>query len=631
MSCSVRFFAIGVVLVTASLIDPSYALAQAAPLTDELLQAFQFRLVGPAVAGGRIHDVEALPNDPATILVASASGGIWKSTNNGTTWTPIFDGQPVSTFGDLAIAPSNPDIIWAGTGEQQNRQSTSWGYGVYRSTDGGETWTHLGLEETRHIGRVVVHPTNPDVAYVAALGNLWKASPDRGVFKTDDGGQSWSKMLFIDTLTGVVDLVMDPSDPNTLFAAAYQRLRRAWGFNGGGPGSGIYKTSNGGQTWRELTNGVPEGDKGRIGLAIGVTNPRVLSALIQHADSGGTYRSVDAGETWERVNALNQRPMYYSHIVIDPTNENRVYELGTSFYKSEDGGRTFERMPTRPTYDVGVHSDFHSMWIDPADPEHFLLAGDGGLYETWDLGLTYRKIANIPIGQFYAIGVDWREPYFVYGGMQDNHSWMGPSATRHWIGIINDDWRQIGFGDGMYWQPDPTSHRYVYGNAQNGDYTRLDAETLDAETGDLLDIRPRRMDGEPPYRWDWVSPSLISQHDPAVVYVGGNRLFISGDRGLTWERTKDLTRQVDRDTLTLMGVKGADIQLSRNDGTSSYGEIVTIAESPADPNVLWVGRQRIRTCCGWAPMTATCRSHRIGERPGRRSRGTSQGFRQVPT
>ncbi len=332
MSCSVRFFAIGVVLVTASLIDPSYALAQAAPLTDELLQAFQFRLVGPAVAGGRIHDVEALPNDPATILVASASGGIWKSTNNGTTWTPIFDGQPVSTFGDLAIAPSNPDIIWAGTGEQQNRQSTSWGYGVYRSTDGGETWTHLGLEETRHIGRVVVHPTNPDVAYVAALGNLWKASPDRGVFKTDDGGQSWSKMLFIDTLTGVVDLVMDPSDPNTLFAAAYQRLRRAWGFNGGGPGSGIYKTSNGGQTWRELTNGVPEGDKGRIGLAISVTNPRVLSALVQHADSGGTYRSVDAGETWERVNALNQRPMYYSHIVIDPTNENRVYELGTSFH-----------------------------------------------------------------------------------------------------------------------------------------------------------------------------------------------------------------------------------------------------------------------------------------------------------
>jgi photosystem II stability/assembly factor-like uncharacterized protein len=572
------------VIVIALPLDPSPAFAQAAPLRQELVQAFHFRLIGPAVAGGRIHDVEALPSDPATIFVASASGGIWKSTNNGTTWTPIFEGQAVSTFGDLAIAPSNPDIIWAGTGEQQNRQSTSWGNGVYRSTDGGETWTHLGLEQTRHIGKVVVHPTNPDVAYVAALGNLWKASADRGVFKTDDAGQSWRKVLFVDTLTGVVDLVMDPTDPNTLYAAAYQRLRRTWGFNGGGPATGIYKTSDGGQTWRELTAGIPAGDKGRIGLAVSITNPQVLNALIQHADSSGTYRSDDRGETWERVNELNQRPMYYSHIVIDPTNENRVYELGTSFYKSEDGGRTFERMPTRPTYDVGVHSDFHSMWIDPADPEHFYLAGDGGLHETWDMGLTYRKIANLPIGQFYAIGVDRREPYFVYGGMQDNHSWMSPSATRHWIGIMNDDWRQIGFGDGMYWQPDPTNHRYVYGNAQNGNYTRLDAET-----GDLLDISPRPIDGEPPYRWDWVSPSLVSQHDPAVVYLGGNRLFMSRDRGLTWERTGDLTRQIDRDTLTLMGVKGSDSTLSRHDGTSSFGEIVTIAESPHDRNLLWVG------------------------------------------
>lgn len=580
----VRFTALATLFLAVWLTDAPQVLAQAPALTEDLVQAFRFRLIGPAVAGGRIHDVEALPQDPATILVASASGGIWKSTNKGTTWTPIFENQPVSTFGDLAIAPSNPDIIWAGTGEQQNRQSTSWGNGVYRSLDGGATWTHLGLDETRHIGRVVVHPGNPDIAYVAALGNLWRPSEARGVFKTDDGGRTWQKVLFVDTLTGIVDLVMDPSTPNTLYAAAYQRLRRTWGFNGGGPGSGIYKTVDGGATWYQLTNGIPSGDKGRIGLAVSATNPRVLNALVEHADSGGTFRSGDAGETWELVNELNQRPMYYSHVVIDPTNENRVYELATSFYKSEDGGRTFERMPTRPTYDVGVHSDFHTMWIDPTNPKHFYLAGDGGLHETWDMGLTYEKIANLPIGQFYGIGVDSREPYFVYGGMQDNHSWMGPSATRRWIGIINDDWRQIGFGDGMYWQPDRTNHRYVYGNSQNGNYTRLDAVT-----GDLLDVAPRPPDGEPAYRWDWVSPSLVSQHDAAVVYLGGNRLFMSRDRGLTWERTGDLTKQIDRDTVALMGVKGADIKLSRNDGTSSFGEIVTIAESPHDRNVLWVG------------------------------------------
>ncbi len=573
-----------VLVVSWILAAPSAVLGQAAAITPQLLEDFRFRLIGPAVTGGRIHDVEALPHDPSTIYLATASGGIWKSTNKGTTWMPIFDDQPVSTFGDLAIAPSDRDIIWAGTGEQQNRQSTSWGNGVYRSADGGMTWTHLGLENTRHIGRIRVHPTDPDIAYVAALGNLWKPSPDRGVFKTEDGGETWRKVLYVDTHTGVVDLVMDPSDPNTLYAAAYQRLRRTWGFNGGGPGSGIYKTSDGGRTWRELTNGIPEGDKGRIGLAIAATNPRVLNATIEHETERGVYRTEDGGESWEKTNRLNQRPMYYSHIYIDPTNEQRLYKLATSFYKSEDGGKTFETMPTRPTYDVGVHSDFHTMWINPNNPEHFYLAGDAGLHETWDMGMTFIRINNIPIGQFYAIGADMREPYYVYGGMQDNHSWMGPSATRHWIGIINDDWWQIGFGDGMYWQPDPTNHKYVYGNAQNGNYTRLDAET-----GDLLNIRPYPPRDERSYRWDWVSPSLISQHDPKVVYLGGNRLFISRDRGVSWERTEDLTRQIDRDTVRLMGVLGSDITLSRNDGTSSFGEIVTIAESPLDANILWVG------------------------------------------
>jgi photosystem II stability/assembly factor-like uncharacterized protein len=558
--------------------------AQGTRLTSEHLRGFTFRSIGPAVTGGRIHDVEALPDDPSTIYLATASGGIWKSTNKGTTWTPIFEDQEVSTFGDLGIAPSNHDIIYAGTGEQNNRQSTSWGNGVYRSTDAGATWRHMGLEETRHIGEIIIDPTDPDVAYVAALGNLWAPSSERGVFKTTNGGRRWRKVLFVDDFTGVVDMVMDPTDPNTLYAATYQRLRRAWGFNGGGPGSGIYKTTDGGRNWTELTDGVPVGDKGRIGIAIAVTNPQVLVATIEHASESGVYRTEDGGESWAKVSDTNPRPMYYSHIYIDPTTDQRVYILATTFFKSEDGGHTFIPLPSRPTYDVGVHSDFHDLWIDPNNPEHFYLVGDAGLHESWDMGLTHIKINNIPIGQFYGIGVDMRDPYNIYGGMQDNHSWLGPNATRHWIGIINDDWRQIGFGDGMYQQVDPTSHRYAYVLAQNGNLIRFDAET-----GDSRSIRPVPPEGEPRYRFDWVTPSLLSRHDPSVLYLGGNRLFISRDRGETWERTDDLTRQIDRDSLELMGIRGDQVTLSRNDGTSSYGEITTIAESPLDANILWVG------------------------------------------
>ena len=558
--------------------------AQGARLTSELLNGFKFRSIGPAVTGGRIHDVEALPNDPSTIYLATASGGIWKTINKGTTWTPIFDDQAVSTFGDIGIAPSNPDIIYAGTGEQNNRQSTSWGNGVYRSNDAGATWSHTGLEDTRHIGEVIVDPNDPDVAYVAALGNLWAPSSERGVFKTTNGGRRWRKVLFVDDYTGVVDMVMDPTDPNTLYAATYQRLRRTWGFNGGGPGSGIYKTTDGGRNWQELSNGIPEGDKGRIGIAIAATNPQVLVATIEHAAESGVYRTEDGGMVWTKVSDTNPRPMYYSHIYIDPTTDQRVYILATTFYKSEDGGHTFMPLSRPPTYDVGVHSDFHDLWIDPNNPKHFYLVGDAGLHESWDMGQNHIKINNIPIGQFYGITVDMRDPYYIYGGMQDNHSWMGPSATRHWTGIINDDWRQIGFGDGMYQQVDPTSHRYAYVLSQNGNLTRFDPET-----GDALNIKPVPPEGESGYRFDWVTPSLLSRHNPSVLYLGGNRLFISRDRGETWERTDDLTRQIDRNRLELMGVLGSEQAISRNDGTSSFGEITTIAESPLNATILWVG------------------------------------------
>ncbi|HET9982989.1 MAG TPA: hypothetical protein VFQ38_05365 [Longimicrobiales bacterium] len=578
-----RICALPPLLALAWLLAPAPAAAQRGLLTDAALGKLPFRSVGPAVMGGRIHDIEGVPGDPATLYVASASGGLWKTTNGGITWAPIFEGQATSAFGDVALAPSNPNIVWAGTGEQNNRQSSTWGNGVYRSDDAGKTWRHLGLAETRHIGRVLVDPRNPDVAWVGALGNLWKASDDRGVYKTTDGGKSWKKVFYVDTFTGVVDMVMDPVDPNVVYAAAYQHLRSPWGYNGGGPGSGIYKTTDGGQHWTKLEQGLPAGDKGRIGLGISRQNPRLVYAIVEHATEAGFYRSDDAGQTWRKMSPLNPRPMYYSSIFVDPKNDQRVYMVSETYHKTEDGGATWRRMPHSPTYDVGTKGDFHTMWIDPGNPKHFLMGSDGGLHETFDMGETFRHFENLPVGQFYAIAVDDRDPYWVYGGMQDNHSWMGPSATRHWLGISGDDWRQIGFGDGMYQAVDKDG-RSIYSTSQDGDISRVDAAT-----GDILVLKPYAPKGEKEYRFDWTPPILASRHTPGLVYYGGNRLFISRDHGDTWDRTQDLSRGYDRDTLVLMGVRGKDIKLSQYDGEDASSEITTIAESPLDGRILWVG------------------------------------------
>ncbi len=547
--------------------------------------SLHFRSIGPAAMGGRIDDVEGVPGDPLTVYVATASGGLWKTTNKGTTWSSIFDGQGVATFGDVAIFEGNPNILYVGTGEQNNRQSSSWGDGVYKSTDAGKTWTHLGLERTRHIGRIAIHPSNPDIAWVAAAGNLWSASTERGIYRTTDGGRSWTRTLYVDSLTGATDVVVNPRDPNLLVAAMYQRLRTPSGFNGGGPGAGSIVRPMAASRGAPITAGIPEGDKGRIGLAIARSDPRILVATIEHATAGGTYRSEDGGETWTRVNALNPRPMYYSSPVIDPTDANRIWMPGATMYRSDDGGRTFKTLPTGPTYDVGLKGDHHAVWVDPRDPRHVYLGGDGGLHETWDLGITWVRINNLPIGQFYSVAVDDREPYWIYGGMQDNHSWMGPSATRHWLGIVNEDWRQIGFGDGMYQRPDPFNPRRVYTASQN-----LAMQRFDIETGDRLGLKPfPPAEGDSAYRFDWTAPIIVSRHTPGTLYVGGNRLFISHDAGNSWKRTPDLTRQVNRDTIAVMGVRGRDIKLSRNDGESSFSELSTISESPLDAQVLWVG------------------------------------------
>lgn len=592
-----------------TLLNPSPgASQQAAAISEADLAAIHPRSIGPAVTGGRVTDIDVHPSDPSTLYVATASGGIWKSTTKGHTWTRLFGDQPVATFGAVAIAPSNPEILYAGTGEQNNRQSTSWGNGVYRSDDGGATWRHLGLLGTRHVGQIVVHPTNPDLAYVAGLGNLWAPGEERGIFRTSDGGRTWEKVLYLDEYTGAVDLAMDPSDPSVLYAGMYARLRKVWGFNGGGPRGGIYKTTDGGESWQKLAGGLPAGDVGRIGVAVSPSHPNVVVALVEapnppvpgaagggpggpggfgrgarEPDGSGTWRSQDGGATWEKMSDQNQRPMYYSHIFIDPNDPDLVYSASTSSVKSEDGGRTWIDISAEPTYDVGVHLDMHAMWLDPADREHFYLGGDGGLHETYDGGRSYRKINNFAIGQFYGIGVDMREPYWIYGGMQDNHSWMGPSETRRFDGILNDDWQQIGFSDGMYQQVDKAGPRYVYSSATGGSYNRVDVLG-----GTKKPIGPSAPEGER-YVFDWTSPGLASMHQEGLFYMGGNRLFISRDFGDTFEATQELHRGIELSRRDLMGVPMDSVFISRNDGVGGFGVIVTLAESPLDVNVLWIG------------------------------------------
>jgi len=546
--------------------------------TESVINALKWRCIGPANMGGRIDDVAVVENNPHIIYVATASGGVWKTTNNGVTWEPIFDDQITSSIGDITIAPSNPDIVWVGTGEPNNRQSSSWGNGVYKSADGGKTWKNMGLRDSHHIGRIVIHSSNPDIVYVAALGHLWGPNKERGLFKTTDGGKTWINTKFINEDTGFVDVAIDPNSPNTLYAAAYQRRRRGWGFIGGGPGSGLYKTIDGGQTWAQLTEGLPEGVTGRIGIDIYRSDPNIVYAIIEHKQ-GGVFCSEDKGLTWKKMSSTNPRPMYYSKIRIDPNNDQRIWVLGASMYVSEDGGKKFQT-----DYVRRIHSDHHAMWINPANSSHMIVGSDGGIYFSYDRGRTWDFVNSLPLGQFYEIEFDMRKPYYIYGGLQDNGSWGGPSATWYSIGITNEDWIRIGGGDGFYVQVDPSDYATIYAESQNGNLFRFDLNT-----GESKSIRPMPEDEKETYRFNWNCPILISPHDSNTIYYGGNKLFKSSDRGETWLASIDLTTQQDQDKLPLMGVLSDKNTLSRNDGIAFYGDITTISESPLKKDLLYVG------------------------------------------
>jgi photosystem II stability/assembly factor-like uncharacterized protein len=585
-------------LLIVSLLWVSFPLAGGADEPSpvpQFLKQLRPRSIGPANMSGRIPALAVYEKEPRIMYVASATGGLWKTTNNGTTWKPVFEREATVSLGDVAVAAGNPDIVWVGTGEANARNSVSWGDGVYKSTDGGRTWKNMGLKETRHIGRIVLHPTNPDIVYVAALGNLWGPNKERGIFKTGDGGQTWECVKFIDENTGFVDLAMDPRDPNVLYGAAYRVRRDA--FAGGnpavqtGPGAGLYQTVDGGKTWDQLTAGLPPGPFGRCGINIFRKDPSVVYAVVQtdktlvtvkgqpankktDLAAGGIFRSDDRGKTWRHVNSLCPRPFYYGQIRVDPSDDNTVYVLGVSLHMSRNGGRTFMDGAAK-----GTHADYHALWIDPRDSQHLVLGCDGGLNFSYDRATTWERLLNLPVGQFYAICLDRRKPYRVYGGLQDNGSWGGPSATRNAAGISVADWFKVLGYDGYYCQVDGEDDNTVYAEGQYGMLRRINVST-----GNTVDIKPRLGDNDVEtnilpapqtiraLRFNWSSPILLSPHDAKTVYFASQFLFRSTDRGERWTRlSPDLTR----------GKPG----LSPYNGHT----ITTIAESPRRKGLLYVG------------------------------------------
>src|SRR5256714_3752697 len=562
------------------------------------LAELPWRSIGPAVTSGRVVDF-AVPEGPKSqvgqrlgefFYVASASGGVWKTVNGGTTWEPIFDHQASASIGDIAVAPSNPDIVWVGTGEANNQRSSSWGDGVYKSEHGGRAWTDVGLKKSEHIGRIIIHPTKAQIIFVAATGPLWASGGDRGLFRTTDGGKTWKNLKNIDTHTGFTDVIFDPGNPDIIYAASLQRERRPYTYVGGGPGSAIWKSIDGGDTWTRLTEGLPKVDVGRIGLDVSRSSPNIVYATIETkvtgngASQGNTeasiYRSDDRGASWQKMGVGFSYAWYMGQLRVDPTNPDRVYFMGVPLQVSTDGGRTFRNTAG------GAHSDHHAMWIDPTDPDHLIIGCDGGVYISHDRGRTVDFVPNLPVSQYYAIATDMRLPfYYVYGGLQDNSSWGGPSQTRNRQGITNADWIRTTGGDGFYAQIDPVDPNTVYGESQGGDIVRFDVRTGEQKT-----IKPLPQFGAKPYRWNWSSPMLISPYDHNTLYFGANYLFKSTNRGDAWVRLgADLTRQLNRDSLPVMGKIWPRDAIARHQGTADYGNIATVDESPLRQGVLYVG------------------------------------------
>ena len=547
------------------------------------IKGLQFRAIGPALMSGRVGDFAIDPRDSSTRYAAICSGGVWKTTDAGVTWKPIFDGQGSYSIGCVTIDPTNPNVVWVGSGENNSQRSVSFGDGVYRSTDNGASWKNMGLKESEHIGMIAVDPRDGDRVFVAAQGPLWKSGGERGLYRTTDGGQNWEQVLNISVDTGVNEVHFDPRDPDTIYASAYQRQRRVWTLIDGGPESGIWKSTDGGDTWRKINSGLPGGDKGRIGLAVAPGNPDVLYAIVEAAEGkGGVYRSTDRGERWTRRSGyMTSSPQYYNELVADPHDVDRLYALDTFLQVSIDGGKTWSRVPGK-----NRHVDDHALWIDPGDENHLMVGCDGGIYETWNRGGDWRFVSNLPVTQFYRVAVDYAEPFYnIYGGTQDNSTLGGPSRTFDRGGIMNQDWFVVVGGDGFEPQIDPTDPNIVYGQWQHGGLVRRDRRS-----GQIVSIRPRPAPGEEPTVFNWDSPLLISPHSHTRLYFAGRRLWKSENRGEDWTAVSgNLTRQLDRNALEIMGKIQKPEAVAKHSSTSIYGNIVALSESPLVEGLLYVG------------------------------------------
>ena len=550
----------------------------AGTLFGQSTSALKWRSIGPAVTSGRIADLAVDPSNTDRWVVASASGGVWLTENHGLTFEPVFDGEGSYSIGCVTLDPSNPNTVWVGSGENNNQRSVAYGDGIYRSQDGGHSWTNMGLKNSEHIGMIAVHPTNSNIVWVAAYGPVWSPGGDRGIYKTTDGGENWRQVLHVSENTGFNEIHVDPRNADVLYATAHQRRRHVWTYISGGPESGLYKSEDGGETWNELKNGLPNGDKGRCALAISPVNPDVIYCMVE---GHGLYRSSDRGASFKKQSDHATSGNYYVELFASPHDVDVVYSMDTYAQWSEDGGKTFNGLGER-----GKHVDNHVAWIDPTNPKHLVLGCDGGLYETWDHASSWHFKSNLPVTQFYRVAVDNATPFYnVYGGTQDNFSLGGPSRTINDRGIVNSDWYVTQTGDGFESQVDPVNPNIVYAQAQYGWLQRYDRQS-----GEGVPIKPIEGPGEKAYRWNWDAPLLISPHDNKTLYFAANKLFKSTDRGNNWTAISgDLTRQIDRNALPVMGKVWSIDAIAKNQSTTIYGNIVALHESPVAKGLLYVG------------------------------------------
>jgi photosystem II stability/assembly factor-like uncharacterized protein len=553
-----------------------------APLDEINVSGLKWRSIGPSMTSGRISDIAVNPNNTFEYYVATSAGGVWKTVNSGVVYTPVFDSQGSYSIGCVTIDPNNSNVIWVGSGENNNQRSVAYGDGVYKSEDGGKSWKNMGLKTSEHIGKIIVHPENSNIVYVAAIGPLWSKGGERGLYKTEDGGKTWNAVLTVDEHTGVNDVVMDPRNPDVLYASTLQRRRHVFTYVGGGPGSGMHKTVDGGLTWTKINKGLPTTELGRIGLSISPANPEIIYAIVEAADrKGGFYASINRGASWDKRGSHVTSGNYYQEIIADPIEENTVYSMDTWMSATHNGGKTFELVG-----EVTKHVDNHSMWINPHNNKHWLVGCDGGIYETFDAAKSWDFKENLPVTQFYKVAVDNDYPFYnVYGGTQDNFSLGGPSRVLNEHGIMNSDWFITNGGDGFESQIDPNNPDIVYAQSQYGGLVRYDRKS-----GEKVGIKPKERKGENVYNFNWDAPLAVSRHKTGRLYFAANKVFRSDDYGNSWDViSDDLSQQIDRNTLKVYDRVVSIDAVAKNGSTSLYGSVVALSESPLDENLIAIG------------------------------------------